>query len=414
VGRVCGTESCDDSDVIAGIEWAGGQHAKVANLSLADTGSDGTDLVSMAINAVTAASGTLFVCAAGNEGTPRSVGAPTAADAAVAVAVGSVGADDTLSYFSSTGPRRTDGALKPDLTAPGEYIVSARAAGTELGEPVGDAYVILSGTSMATPHVTGAAAILAQQHPDWTAAQLKAALMSTAKPTPDTSPYAQGAGRVDVARAVTQTVRADSGSVYFGLIHWPTTAAKPVTKSVTYRNDGAAPVTLALSVTSTAPDGSAGPAGLFATGVATVTVPAHGSAGVPVTENPRQIDTTPVGSYAGRLVASTVDGKVLVQTTLGVSTEPESYDVTITTYDRLGKAPSAAIAQSVSLLQLDLGTALADPPTIDPSRITRTVRVPRGTYAAIGLILTEDPDRNTPAGRSRRYPGSSSTTRGSP
>jgi hypothetical protein len=75
--------------------------------------------------------------------------------------------------------------LKPDITAPGVGIVAARVKGTPVGDldPVDDFYSRLSGTSMATPHVAGAAAILAQEYPDWTARQLKAVLMSTATPT---------------------------------------------------------------------------------------------------------------------------------------------------------------------------------------------------------------------------------------
>ena len=106
-----------------------------------------------------------------------------------------------MSAFSSRGPRTGDSAIKPDIAAPGEDIVAARAAGTGMGTPLDQYYTAASGTSMATPHVAGAAAILAQQHPDWTAGQLKAGLMSAARPV-DGTVYAQGAGRLDVGRAV--------------------------------------------------------------------------------------------------------------------------------------------------------------------------------------------------------------------
>ncbi|GAB3888739.1 hypothetical protein GCM10029964_056930 [Kibdelosporangium lantanae] len=76
VGKVCGDETCDDSAILAGMEWAAvEQHAKVINLSLgSDDGSDGTDPLSEAVNTLTARTGSLFVIAAGNSGAPGTVG----------------------------------------------------------------------------------------------------------------------------------------------------------------------------------------------------------------------------------------------------------------------------------------------------------------------------------------------------
>lgn len=80
-----------------------------------------------------------------------------------------------------------DGGLKPEISAPGVDIVAARAAGTTMGTPVDERYTTASGTSMATPHVAGAAALLAQQHPEWGGARLKDALVSSARPNPSLS-----------------------------------------------------------------------------------------------------------------------------------------------------------------------------------------------------------------------------------
>lgn len=93
-------------------------------------------------------------------------------------------------------------AIKPEITAPGVGIVAAR---TSALDPDGrdPFYVAKSGTSMAAPHVAGAAAILRQQHPDWSSARLKAALMASANPNPALTVFDQGAGRLDVARATT-------------------------------------------------------------------------------------------------------------------------------------------------------------------------------------------------------------------
>ena len=100
---------------------------------------------------------------------------------------------------SRTGPVLGDGAVKPDVTAPGVGIVAALHSAGTIAEPVEPGYTALSGTSMATPHVAGAAALLAQQHPDWTGQQIKATLTGSAAPTPGASAFDQGAGRIDVS-----------------------------------------------------------------------------------------------------------------------------------------------------------------------------------------------------------------------
>jgi len=94
--------------------------------------------------------------------------------------------------------------------------VAARAAGTSLGEPVDERYTRASGTSMATPHVAGAAAVLVQQHPGWAPARLKATLEDTAAVLPELSVYQQGGGRLDLAHATTQQVISDQANLDLG------------------------------------------------------------------------------------------------------------------------------------------------------------------------------------------------------
>ncbi|NUT90545.1 MAG: S8 family serine peptidase, partial [Saccharothrix sp.] len=108
-----------ESDIIAGMEWAAGAGADVINMSLGDPWpSDGTDVMSLALNKISADTGALFVVSAGNSGPgDESIGSPAAADAALTV--GAVDRDDALAEFSSRGPRWEDGAIKPDITAPG-------------------------------------------------------------------------------------------------------------------------------------------------------------------------------------------------------------------------------------------------------------------------------------------------------
>src|SRR5207249_8882979 len=78
----------------------------------------------------------------------------------------------TVASFSSGGPRSGDGHLKPDLSAPGVSITST-ASGT------GNDSEILSGTSMAAPHVAGVSALALQAHPTWTPDDVRMAVVNT-------------------------------------------------------------------------------------------------------------------------------------------------------------------------------------------------------------------------------------------
>lgn len=111
---------------------------------------------------------------------------------------------DRMASFSSRGPDKTHpDVLKPDVAAPGVDILAAVNGVNPLGSPE---YGILSGTSMATPHVTGAAALIVALHSTWTPAEIQSALMTTAR-TPlaesgkTVGPFARGAGRVDLTKA---------------------------------------------------------------------------------------------------------------------------------------------------------------------------------------------------------------------
>ncbi|WP_305783435.1 S8 family serine peptidase [Symbioplanes lichenis] len=249
-GKVCEDAGCDDSAILAGMQWAAAeQHAKVINMSLGGTDTASIDPLEEAVATLSAQTGALFVVAAGNEGPGAgTIGSPGSADAALTVAA--VDRDDTVARFSSRGLRTGDGALKPDIAAPGVGIVAARATGTELGPPDAafpDSYVASDGTSMATPHVAGAAILLAQRHPDWTGAQLKAALTGSAERTPG-APAEIGAGRVDVARALRQSLVSEPGSLSYGTQLWPHDDDTALTRTVTYRNLGPAAVTLDLAL----------------------------------------------------------------------------------------------------------------------------------------------------------------------
>jgi minor extracellular serine protease Vpr len=119
---------------------------------------------------------------------------------------------DQLADFSSRGPVTGTWEVKPDIVAPGVAINSTIPGG----------YLSLQGTSMAAPHVAGAAALIKQAHPDWTPEQIKAALMNTAKPLEkgDSSTsyrtYEQGAGRIQVVEAVKAKSLVTPSSIRFG------------------------------------------------------------------------------------------------------------------------------------------------------------------------------------------------------
>ncbi|MFF5005136.1 S8 family serine peptidase [Streptomyces phaeochromogenes] len=326
VGKVLSDQgSGSESQIIAGMEWAARDvGAEVVSMSLGSTEpSDGTDPMAQAVETLSKETGALFVVAAGNTGAPSSIGSPGAADSALTV--GAVDSADEAAYFTSAGPRYGDNALKPDLSAPGVDILAARS---RLAPGSGD-YTAMSGTSMATPHVAGVAALLAERHPDWTGTQLKNALMSTSKQL-DASAYVLGAGRVSVPQAVKASVTA-TGSADLGFYQWPYESNEPVTGTVTYTNSSDTAVELSLAVRG-APDEVATLAD------STLTVPAHGTASTTVTGNG---DKAPVGNTSGQIVASAADGTTVAHTAFGLVKEEERYTLTVHVKDRAGDATAA-------------------------------------------------------------------------
>jgi subtilisin family serine protease len=123
IGKVCATRNCDESAILAGMEWAA-PRADVINMSLGGPDFSGIDVLEEAVNRLTAQTGALFVVAAGNNGQDTGVSSPATADAALAV--GAVDKQENLADFSNRGPR-LDGVIKPDITAPGVGIVAALA-----------------------------------------------------------------------------------------------------------------------------------------------------------------------------------------------------------------------------------------------------------------------------------------------
>ncbi|MEV4245841.1 S8 family serine peptidase [Streptosporangium canum] len=369
-----------DSQAVEGMEWAAASGAKVISMSLGSGPTDGTDPMSQAVNTLSASTGVLFVIAAGNSGAsgPETVSAPGAADAALTVAA--VDKSDEWATFSSQGPR-VGGGLKPDIAAPGVAITAARAAGTTMGTPLDDHYTAAAGTSMATPHVAGAAALLAQQHPDWKGQQIKAALMSTAKDD-ELSVYKQGAGRVDVARAHAQQVFATTTGLDYGALD---SDAQPASRELTYTNLSGQPVTLTLTPGLRTSDGSAVEGALRA--AETLTVPAAGTATATVTLDPKAL--ADLDTYTGAVTA-TADG-VQLRTPVGAVREMPKATLTIHTLGRDGK-PRSPWGQDTIDVSGDKGAIGGVTLTAVG---TTVIRVPQGVVSVTqALDWVGDDDRN--------------------
>ncbi|MFF9767076.1 S8 family serine peptidase [Streptomyces sp. NPDC014636] len=380
------TGSGDDSGILAGMEWAAAQGADVINLSLGGYDTPEVDPLEAEVNKLSAEKGVLFAIAAGNDG-PQSIGSPGSADAALTV--GAVDDKDKLADFSSTGPRVGDGAIKPDVTAPGVDITAAAAKGSVIDQEVGekpDGYLTISGTSMATPHVAGAAAILKQEHPDWGYAELKGALTGSAKGGKYT-PFQQGSGRIQVDKAIKQSIVADPGSVSFGVQQWPHTDDKAVTKQLTYRNLGDKDVTLTLGSTAVNPKGAAAPAGFFKLAATKVTVPAHGKAAVGFTVDTK-LGGTVDGAYSAYVTAT--GGGQTVRTAAAVQREVESYDVTLKFVGRDGKPAPYYGADLTGVAGLAGGVWLTP---YDKSGTVKA-RAPKGTYI-LNTAIYGDPEDAT-------------------
>ncbi|MGW2477883.1 S8 family peptidase [Streptomyces sp. NPDC001665] len=383
VGKVLGNEgSGDESYSIAGMEWAKAQGADIVSMSLGSPeGSDGTDPMSQAVNALSANGGPLFVIAAGNAYDPGTIGAPGAAASALTVAA--VDGNDKRAPFSSQGPLTGTHGLKPDVSAPGVDVTAA--ASQSVPGWTGGPYRTMSGTSMATPLVAASAAILKQRHPDWPGERIKNALMSTSDKTAD-APYEAGTGRVNVAAAVSSPIEA-TGSVEASAYDWPNADAKTTTRTITYRNEGDADVALSLALDTDAD--------AYTLSRSSVTVPAHGTTEVALTLDPSKV---PAGTtFSGHVVATdTATATTVAHTGFALFKEAEMYDYTIRLKGRDGKPLSGNVALRSSnssestIITVDGEKTLRLP----PGRYTTTayVEVPGDTADSLGqaLLISEE------------------------
>jgi subtilisin family serine protease len=216
-----------ESDIIAAIERVvdpdqNGDDADrldVVNASLGSATGNPTDPSSIAVNNAIQL-GVVFCVAAGNSGgaTPvegkennyfydgsATINSPGTAE--LAITVGASDLSDKLAFFSSKGPNRTSFSIKPEVLAPGVDINSTY---------LDSGFKVMSGTSMATPMVTGVAALIKSVHPSWSPAMIKSAIVNKAKDV-GLSAYLQGGGRVQAVNSVSARTLVNPSTLNYGL-----------------------------------------------------------------------------------------------------------------------------------------------------------------------------------------------------
>ena len=235
-------------EIAAGIEAAVRDGMNVINLSLGEPEiQPARDVVVRAIDNA-AAAGVVPVIAAGNEydsGGRGTVGSPGNAPDAITVAASTETeageTADEIASFSSSGPTPVSLLMKPDVTAPGVDVLSSLPHAQ---------WAAWSGTSMASPQVAGAAAVLLQRHPTWTVAEIKSALESTGDPvhpvgtSTEVATTREGGGRIDLAKADNPLIFTSPTGLSFGLVKVGTDATQSF--QVTDAGGGPAPWTVTV------------------------------------------------------------------------------------------------------------------------------------------------------------------------
>jgi len=296
-----------DSWVISGIEWSVEHHADVLSMSFGSWQRDGTgrDPLGMAVsNAV--ASGCVAVVAAGNSGPGEcTIGSPAVAYGAIAVAA--TDSSDVIADFSSRGPAG-DGRVGIDLAAPGVSITSASAS----WEGAGSDYTTMSGTSMACPHVAGAAALLLQAYPNLTPVEVEIALMNSADWV-DCDILERGAGRLNVSaayNALRNGTLVNRSEWFVGNVHQ---GNHTVTFTVFNRNDSDVTVNITRS---------SGDAGDWITiSDASLIVPANGNATFAATIS---VTTAVPGACNGSITVGGGSGNITIPVSVNVVQAVES------------------------------------------------------------------------------------------
>jgi subtilisin family serine protease len=215
----------NSAELAAAIEAAVADGMNVINLSVGEPEVEPSrDLVVRALENATRA-GVVAVVAAGNDFDDFGYGSISSpANTPDAIAVAADDARGTIADFSSAGPTPVSLQMKPDVTAPGAAILSSLPKAQ---------WGTLSGTSMATPQVSGAVAVLKQRHPGWTVAQVKSALVQTGDPVHgagagEVGAIREGGGQVDLPKADNPLLFAAPTGLSFGQMAPGSTATRTV------------------------------------------------------------------------------------------------------------------------------------------------------------------------------------------
>jgi minor extracellular serine protease Vpr len=163
------------------------------------------------------------------------------------------GNDNIMAGFSSQGPTDVDFRVKPDVTAPGVNVLSSQPASACSAPPC---WAFFQGTSMATPHLAGIAAVVRGQHPGWSASQVRSAIINTAdqgvlKPSSavglESNVNIIGTGRANAFSATTASVALDPVSVSFGAV--PAGSGQSDTRTVSLSSLGGTATSVAVTGT---------------------------------------------------------------------------------------------------------------------------------------------------------------------
>ncbi len=345
-------------------------HADVISMSLGGSGSP-DDPVCVAVEEAISL-GVVVVIAAGNEG-PSLGTVASPGLAAGAITVGAADEYGAVANFSSRGPVG-DLMMKPEVTAPGVQIVSTVPfANTKYSSSSG--YMSMSGTSMATPHVSGAAALLIQMHPEWTPEMVKSALISASNDVGE-SYWVGGAGEIWLPDSMSCALFSSTPLVSYGL------AGNP---SVTVRlsNTGATIGMVSdcddwLSLTADGAQTAPVPAGLSSASPSFLSIPAGGE-GVFTIDVSGDVSSAPEGYYDGEVILTS--GPITYRIPFGFVVLSQ---LNVHVYDTSGREVRDPYGAVVVYSVPDADIAITKRGNLQPSP-PASFMLPSGTYAIHAL-----------------------------